>query len=198
MARNAPLPDRIDLNQADVESLTSLPGIGKELAKRIISFREEVQPFEAPIGVIAVRGISEKMYRQFADLVTALPPAEVDPLKTPEADQDDTQPEATAMVSEIKMAGDVGDTEPDESMNPAGVVEAPELQPDSAENNQQTGEDGYKIIWPGETETESPQAAPATDVAATPEPDIKESPVNNADTVKAEGYVLSQQPDAVA
>ena len=35
---------QIDLNQADAQTLTTLPGIGPKLAERIIHYREEIHP----------------------------------------------------------------------------------------------------------------------------------------------------------
>ncbi|MFC1974907.1 helix-hairpin-helix domain-containing protein [Chloroflexota bacterium] len=64
---------KIDLNQASQETLTTLPGIGPALAARIIRFREEVHPFAEGVEVAAVPGISEEMYRRFADRVTVPP-----------------------------------------------------------------------------------------------------------------------------
>ena len=76
MENHATTIPKIDLNQADVETLAALPGIGPALAARIVRFREEVQPFEEAIEITAVPGISERMYRQFADRVTAPPSGE--------------------------------------------------------------------------------------------------------------------------
>jgi hypothetical protein len=59
----------IDLNRADEKTLATLPGIGPKLAARIVRFRDEVHPFEEPVEVTAVPGISESMYHQFADRV---------------------------------------------------------------------------------------------------------------------------------
>lgn len=61
---------KIDINSADVETLMQLPGIGESLARRIITYRETVHPFEEVIELTAVPGISERMVRQFEDQVT--------------------------------------------------------------------------------------------------------------------------------
>lgn len=63
-------PPRVNLNKADLETLAGLPGIGEGLAKRIIEHRETVGAFAEPADVVAVPGISENMYLDFADLVT--------------------------------------------------------------------------------------------------------------------------------
>ena len=74
---DTPLP-KVDLNAADLETLMTLPGIGQGLAERIIEFRKTVHPFEETIEVVAVKGISERMYRQFADRVTVASGVEAD------------------------------------------------------------------------------------------------------------------------
>ena len=76
MTTNAAEPVKVDLNQADLETLMTLPGIGEKLAERIIRFRETVHRFEEPVEITAVPGISEQMYREIANLVTALPSPE--------------------------------------------------------------------------------------------------------------------------
>ena len=94
MTNEASSIPQIDLNQADWQTLSTLPGIGQKMAERIIRFREEVHPFEEAIEITAVRGISERMYRQFAGQVTvSLPPEEITAAETPE-------PEAISEVAE--------------------------------------------------------------------------------------------------
>jgi methyl-accepting chemotaxis protein len=66
----------IDLNRADEKTLATLPGIGPKLAARIVHFRDEVHPFEEPVEVTAVPGISEGMYHRFADRVRVSLPDE--------------------------------------------------------------------------------------------------------------------------
>ena len=57
------MDSKIDLNQAGVDELAVLPGIGMKLAQRIVTYREEVHPFEEVIELTAVSGISERMVR---------------------------------------------------------------------------------------------------------------------------------------
>ncbi len=60
----------ININEADVATLTEISGIGEALAARIVEYRETVHPFEEVIELTAVPGISERMVRAFAELVT--------------------------------------------------------------------------------------------------------------------------------
>ncbi|MEM7336642.1 MAG: helix-hairpin-helix domain-containing protein [Chloroflexota bacterium] len=62
--------EKINLNDANVDSLATLPGIGDALAERIIAYRETVQPFETVLSLTAVSGISERMVQKFESLVT--------------------------------------------------------------------------------------------------------------------------------
>jgi len=61
---------KINLNTATPRELYQLSGIGPTLAARIITYRETVHPFEEPIEITAVPGISENTYRAIADRLT--------------------------------------------------------------------------------------------------------------------------------
>lgn len=61
--------ERLDLNQATVEELQRLPSIGPVLAGRIVDHRRRHGPFKRPQDVIAVRGLSARLYRQIAHLL---------------------------------------------------------------------------------------------------------------------------------
>lgn len=109
----SPSTHPVDLNQADVEALATLPGIGLGLATRIVRYREEVGPFEEPIEITAVPGISEMMYRQFEDRVSVTPPSEeggVSNFQEVSALSD----EGRVATSETEIRGD----EPTESTEP--------------------------------------------------------------------------------
>ena len=60
----------IDINQAGVAELSKLPGIGEQVAKRIIAYREENGPFEKAEELMNVRGIGEKSFLKLQRHVT--------------------------------------------------------------------------------------------------------------------------------
>lgn len=60
----------VDLNTAGVDELTTLPGIGESLAKRIVDYRTEHGPFESPEALMEVSGIGEKKMEELRDYVT--------------------------------------------------------------------------------------------------------------------------------
>ena len=55
----------LDLNTATEEELDTLPGIGEELARRIVEYRETSGPVESVEEIMEVSGIGEA---KFADL----------------------------------------------------------------------------------------------------------------------------------
>ena len=54
-----PEPAPLDLNTASAEELAELPGIGRELARRIVAYREEHGPFETVEELMEVSGIGQ-------------------------------------------------------------------------------------------------------------------------------------------
>ncbi len=51
----------VDLNQANAEQLQTLPGIGAELARRILEEREQNGPFLYVEDLLSVKGVGPKM-----------------------------------------------------------------------------------------------------------------------------------------
>ena len=60
----------IDINTADSLLLQTLPGIGPELADRIVAYREQVGSFVAVEQIKDVPGIGEKRYESLRSLIT--------------------------------------------------------------------------------------------------------------------------------
>jgi len=55
---------QIDLNKASTEELTTIPGVGEALARRIIEFREKEGPFRRVEDLMKVKGIGEKSFQK--------------------------------------------------------------------------------------------------------------------------------------
>ncbi len=52
----------VDINKATVESLTTVPGIGKVTAERIVKWRETNGPFRRVEDLMKVKGIGDKTF----------------------------------------------------------------------------------------------------------------------------------------
>ena len=61
---------QVNLNTAGVEELTTLPGIGEGLARRIIDYRTEHGPFETAEELMEVSGIGEKKFEELREYIT--------------------------------------------------------------------------------------------------------------------------------
>lgn len=60
---------KININTASAKELEELPGIGKVLAERIVSFRETNGPFKSIEDIKKVSGIGEKKFEAIKDLI---------------------------------------------------------------------------------------------------------------------------------
>lgn len=65
-----PDPSPMNLNAAGTEALAALPGIGEELARRIVEYREEHGPFAAVEDLTNVSGIGQGKLAALEELVT--------------------------------------------------------------------------------------------------------------------------------
>ena len=63
-------PAQVNLNTATAEQLEALPGIGPDLAQRILDYRTDNGPFNNIEGLLNVKGIGEGKLAKFRDRVT--------------------------------------------------------------------------------------------------------------------------------
>ena len=71
----APTADApLDLNTATQAQLEALPGVGPELARRILAYREEFGKFVATEQLMDVQGIGEKKFAAIEPLVCVREP----------------------------------------------------------------------------------------------------------------------------
>ena len=62
--------DKVNINTADKEALSSLPGVGPVIAGRIIEYREKNGPFKNIAEITKIKGIGEKISQKIKDLIT--------------------------------------------------------------------------------------------------------------------------------
>ena len=72
-AKAAPT-EKVDLNAATVEQLTTLPGVGAKLAARIVEYREKVGRFRSADELLNVKGIGEKNFQKLEQWLTVSEP----------------------------------------------------------------------------------------------------------------------------
>ena len=60
----------VNINTADADTLTALPGIGQVLAERIVAYRRQNGPFRVIEEITKVEGIGEKKAEAILDLIT--------------------------------------------------------------------------------------------------------------------------------
>lgn len=65
----------LDLNRATEQDLDTLPGIGPQLAERIMEYRRSVGAFHSSEELRAVKGIGKKKFERIRSLVTVTPGA---------------------------------------------------------------------------------------------------------------------------
>ncbi len=62
--------DLVDINNASLEELDKLPGIGPTTAQKIIDYRDENGPFARIEDIVNVSGIGSATYADIKDLIT--------------------------------------------------------------------------------------------------------------------------------
>lgn len=60
----------VNINQAGIEGMQLLPGVGPALAERIVAYRDEHGPFQSVDQLVDVKGIGAKKLAQFKGSVT--------------------------------------------------------------------------------------------------------------------------------
>lgn len=65
-----PLPQLININTASESELTALPGIGKELAARIVAYRNAHGPFQRIEDLMLVEGIGQGKFEDIRRFIT--------------------------------------------------------------------------------------------------------------------------------
>lgn len=61
---------QLNLNEASIDDLMALPGIGAKTAEAIARFREEKGPFKTRSEIMNVRGIGRKKFKQIKGKLT--------------------------------------------------------------------------------------------------------------------------------
>ncbi|MCS7260851.1 MAG: ComEA family DNA-binding protein [Anaerolineae bacterium] len=68
-----PSSERLDINTATAEELTTLPGIGPALAERIVAWREAHGPFTDIAEIKQVPGIGDAIFARIQPYITVAP-----------------------------------------------------------------------------------------------------------------------------
>ena len=64
------LKEKININTSDIDTLTTLPNIGKSKAQSIISYREKNGNFKSIEEIVNVSGIGESTFEKIKDYIT--------------------------------------------------------------------------------------------------------------------------------
>ena len=62
--------EKININQADAKALTTLKGIGKDRAVKIVEYREKNGPFKKIEDLMKVNGIGKKIFEKNKHLLS--------------------------------------------------------------------------------------------------------------------------------
>ena len=62
--------EKININQADAKTLSTLKGIGKDRAVKIIEYREKNGPFQKIEDLMKVKGIGKKIFEQNVNVLS--------------------------------------------------------------------------------------------------------------------------------
>lgn len=70
ITENTTTSSKVSINNASLEQLQTLPGIGESKAKDIISYREQNGPFTKIEDITKVSGIGENVFTKIKDYIT--------------------------------------------------------------------------------------------------------------------------------
>jgi competence protein ComEA len=61
--------NQVNINDATLEELVTLDGIGEKVAAKIIEFRTKNGPFQKPEDLMMVKGVGQKMFEKNKDRI---------------------------------------------------------------------------------------------------------------------------------
>lgn len=197
------MSEKIDINAADEATLTAISGIGPALAQRIVEYRETVHPFEEVIELAAVPGVSEKMVRGFADLVTVQVATRATAVPFEFDDPDDPPMLAAPEPMELLDAPEQPEALLAAELPEAELPEVEEISVDEADTEDspatpelaETGEDTVDEVEDKPVAEEViPLGAPA-DILEPEEPEAPVEPVDTLTTAVPLSESDAPQPD---
>lgn len=74
---------QIDLNNATQMEISQLPGIGDQLARDIVAYRQDLGPFPSKEAIQLVSGIGPRTYDRIAPFLTEIPQDSASMMGTP-------------------------------------------------------------------------------------------------------------------
>jgi competence ComEA-like helix-hairpin-helix protein len=66
---SAEAPFHVNINTAPATELENLPGVGKVIAERIVTYREQYGRFRRPEELLMVNGVSDKKFRAIQAMI---------------------------------------------------------------------------------------------------------------------------------
>jgi competence ComEA-like helix-hairpin-helix protein len=72
--KKVPPAQPLDLNSASAAELQQIPGIGPVMAQNIVKFREKSGPYKRVEDVLAIHGISKRVFAEIRPYLTVKPP----------------------------------------------------------------------------------------------------------------------------
>jgi competence ComEA-like helix-hairpin-helix protein len=73
--KKTPPAEPLDLNSASAAELQQIPGIGPVMAQNIVKFREKSGPYQRVEDLLAIHGISKRVFAEIRPYLTVKPPA---------------------------------------------------------------------------------------------------------------------------